>query len=444
MRGGGLVEIVKRKQPVSGHRAGSLELPLPARLAKVTYGIRGRLHAAAELLERSGSAVLDLSLGNPAAFGFRAPAQIVEEVAARLEMAQGYTPAKGLLSAREAVAAYAASQGTATVAAEDVYLGNGVSDLILTSLQALLDHGDEVLVPMPDYPVWTAAVRLAGGVVSHYPCNESEAWLPDIEAMEAQVTPRTKALVLINPNNPTGAVYPRATLEAIMEVARRHHLVVLSDEIYDQILYDGLTHIASASLAPDLVCLTFNGLSKAYLLTGYRSGWLAVTGPRARTTSLRAGLDVLAAMRLGANAPGQIALEAALTGSHGPAALVLPGGRLSAQRDAAVNALSGVPGVTCVRPGGAFYLFPRLDPSVWRSHDDEKLLLEVLHQRGVLYTPGTAFHWPRPDHFRVVTLATVDQLRHAAQQLRDHGTMRGAGHLPTGELYRARTVRRTA
>ncbi len=426
------MEIMNRRiRAVGGRTPGSAELPLPTRLAKVTYGIRGRLHEAAERLKGSGLAVLDLSIGDPAAFGFRAPAQIVEEVAARLEMAQGYTPAKGLLSAREAVAAYAASRGIATVTAEDVYLGNGVSDLILASLQALLDHGDEVLVPTPDYPVWTAGVRLAGGVVSHYPCDESEAWLPDVEAMEAQVTPRTKALVLINPNNPTGAVYPRATVEAIMEVARRHNLVVLSDEIYDQILYDGLTHVPSASLAPDLVCLTFNGLSKAYLLTGYRSGWLAVTGPRARMTSLRAGLDVLAAMRLGANAPGQFALEAALSGSHGPETLVLPGGRLRAQRDAAVSALSGVPGVTCVRPGGAFYLFPRLDPAVWRTHDDEELMLEVLHQCGVLFTPGTAFHWRRPDHFRVVTLATVDQLHHAAQQLRDYGTMRGrADHLP--------------
>lgn len=412
-----------RREPVS------MPLPMPARLAGVTYGIRGSLHEAAQGLKESGSAVLDLSLGDPAAYGFRAPAQIVEEVAARLEAAQGYTPAKGLLSAREAVAAYAADMGIAVVETEDVYLGNGVSDLILASLQALLDDQDEVLVPMPDYPVWTAGVHLAGGVVSHYPCDESEAWLPDVEAMEARVTPRTKALVLINPNNPTGAVYPRATVEAIIEVARRHDLVVLSDEIYDQILYDGLTHTAAASLAPDLVCLTFNGLSKAYLLTGYRSGWLVVTGPRARTASLCAGLDVLAAMRLGANAPGQFALEAALTGSHGPGALVLPGGRLRAQRDAAISALSGVPGVTCVRPGGGFYLFPRLDPSVWRIHDDEKLLLEVLHQRGVLFAPGTAFHWRLPDHFRVVTLATVDELRHAAQQLHDHGTMRRrAGH----------------
>jgi alanine-synthesizing transaminase len=427
-----LVEIMKQRvRALSGRAPSSLSLPLPTRLAKVTYGIRGRLHEAAGRLEGSGSAVLDLSIGDPAAFGFRAPAQIVEEVAARLEMAQGYTPAKGLLSAREAVAAYAAGRGIATVTAEDVYLGNGVSDLILASLQALLDHGDEVLVPTPDYPVWTAGVRLAGGVVSHYPCDESEAWLPDVGAMEAQVTPRTKALVLINPNNPTGAVYPRSTVEAIIEVARRHNLVVLSDEIYDQILYDGLTHTASASLAPDLVCLTFNGLSKAYLLTGYRSGWLAVTGPRTQMTSLRAGLDVLAAIRLGANAPGQFALEAALTGPHGPETLVLPGGRLRAQRDAAVSALSGVPGVTCVRPGGAFYLFPRLDPSVWCVHDDEELMLEVLHQRGVLFTPGTAFNWRQPDHFRVVTLATVDQLDYAAQQLRDHGTMRGrAENLP--------------
>ncbi len=396
-------------------------------LAGITYGIRGRLHDAAQCLRRSGVSVLDLSIGDPGAFGFRAPAQIVEAVAARLESVQGYTPTKGLLSTREAVAAYAAHSGIANVGVEDVYVGNGVSDLILTSLQALLCPGDEVLVPRPDYPVWTAGVRLAGGVVTHYTCDESERWLPDVAAIESLVTPRTKALVVINPNNPTGAVYPRATVEAIMDLARRRGLVVLSDEIYDQILYDGVTHTPAASLAPDVACVTFNGLSKSYLLTGYRCGWLAITGRRSRTAGLREGLDVLAAMRLGANAPGQVALEAALRGGHGPAALVLPGGRLRARRDAACEALAAVPGVTFVWPRGGFYVFARLDPRVWRSGDDEHLLLELLHSTGILFTPGSAFHWQRPDHLRLVTLATVDALRGMGRALEDHAATLAGG-----------------
>jgi alanine-synthesizing transaminase len=373
-------------------------LSLPTRLAGVTYGIRGRLHEAAERLERSGSAVLDLSIGNPAAFGFRARAHIVEEVAARLEMAQGYTPAKGLLSAREAVAAYAAGQGIAAVTAGEVYLGNGVSELILASLQALLDEGDEVLVPMPD------------------PCDESEAWLPDVEAMEALVTPRTKALVLINPNNPTGAVYPRATVEAIMEVARRHDLVVLSDEIYDQILYDGLRHTASASLAPDLVCLTFNGLSKAYRVAGYRSGWLAITGPKEHAAGFLEGIDLLASTRLCPNVPAQHAIQVALGGYQSIEDLILPGGRLLEQRDVAWERLNMIPGVSCVKPKGALYAFPRLDPNVYEIRDDSKLILDLLLQAKILMVQGTGFNWPNHDHLRIVTLPWARDLTVAIER----------------------------
>lgn len=401
-------------------RRREMDLPMPSRLAGVTYEVRGRLYDEAQRLERSGRPVLDLSLGNPASYGFQAPEEVLAAVADRLGSAAGYTPTRGRVATREAVAAYAAARGIPVAGSDEVFLGNGVSDLILLSLQALLEAGDEVLVPVPDYPVWTAAVALAGGVAVGYPCEERSGWLPDVEALQALVTPRTKALVVINPNNPTGAVYPRALVEMLMDVARRHHLVVMSDEIYDQVVYDGFVHTPAASCAPDVVCLTFNGLSKAYLLTGFRSGWLVVTGPRRRSQSLVAGLDLLLAMRLGANAPGQIALEVALDGRHGPASLLVPGGRLREQRDVAVAALCQVPGVTCTRPGGGFYLFPRFDPFLWRASDDEQLMLDVLRGHRVLFTPGRAFHWRQPDHFRLVTLATPAQLRHAAEALCDH------------------------
>jgi alanine-synthesizing transaminase len=390
---------------------------MPRRLAGVSYEIRGRLHEQAAKLEAAGHAVLNLSVGNPGAFGFRAPEPIVADVVARLVEAQAYAPARGLPGPRRAVTRYALAKGLPEIDEDDVYLGNGVSDLILMSLQALLDDGDEVLVPAPDYPLWTAGVGLAGGVAVHYPCDESADWLPDLDAMEGLIGPRTRALVIINPNNPTGAVYPAHTLEAMVELARRHGLVILSDEIYDQILYDGVRHVSTAALAPDLPCLTFNGLSKAYLLAGYRCGWLAVTGP---LTMLRQGLDVLTGMRLGANVPGQCALEAALDGPHGPRALVLPGGRLREQRDTAHAALSAIPGVSSTLPAGGLYLFARLDPEMWRTKDDHGLLLDVLLRRRVLFSPGTAFNWPRPDHIRVVTLATSEQLRWAAGQLAEY------------------------
>uniref|UniRef100_UPI0025E15B5B aminotransferase class I/II-fold pyridoxal phosphate-dependent enzyme n=1 Tax=uncultured Arthrobacter sp. TaxID=114050 RepID=UPI0025E15B5B len=309
-------------------------------------------------------------------------------------------------------------------------MGNGVSDLILMSLQAILDDGDEVLVPCPDYPLWTAGVTLAGGTAVPYPCDESAGWLPDVKAMARAVTPRTRAVVIINPNNPTGALYPASLLGQIAEVARRANLTILSDEIYDQVLYDGQTHVATAVLAPDVTCLTFNGLSKAYLLAGYRGGWLTVTGPRAGTAGtavLRSRLDVLAGMRLGANVPGQLAVEVALSGEHGVRGLVLPGGRLCAQRDAAHEALTSVPGVTCVRPQAGLYAFPKLDRSVWGVEDDASLVFDVLVRRGVLLSPGSSFNWPGNNHLRVVTLATETELRWAAEQLRIHVAERRRG-----------------
>jgi alanine-synthesizing transaminase len=390
---------------------------LPSRLSRASYEIRGKLHDHAQRLEAAGQPVLKLDIGNPAAYGFSAPEGILAEVANRLVEAQAYAPANGMAGPRRAAAAYVRDKGIPLEDEDEVYLGNGVSELALMGLQALVDDGDEVLVPAPGYPLWAAGVTLAGGVPVYYLCDETAGWLPDVEAMQARITARTKALVVINPHNPTGAVYPPSVLEAIVEVARRHGLVVLSDEIYDQILYDGVTHTATAALGGDLVCLTFNGLSKAYLLAGYRSGWLTVTGPQAAIAPLRRHLDLLAGLRLGANVPGQCALEAALSGRYGHGEHVLPGGRLRNQRDAAFAALSSVPGISCIRPAGGFYAFPRVDRTVWRFHDTEQLLLDVLDQRHVLFSPGATFNWSGRDHFRVVTLATVEQLEWAARQL---------------------------
>jgi alanine-synthesizing transaminase len=393
---------------------------VPRRLAGVSYEVRGRLHDHAVRMEASGRPVLKLNIGNPGMFGFRAPEPVVAEVAARLPEAQAYAPSRGLPTTCAAVARYARARGVPVRGGEDVYLGNGVSELILMTLQALVDDGDEVLVPSPDYPLWTAAVGLAGGVAVHYLCDESNGWLPDLDVVAARISPRTRALVIINPNNPTGAVYPRAVLEGLAELARHHDLVLLSDEIYDQILYDGAEHLSTAAVAPDVPCLTFNGLSKAYLLAGYRSGWVTMTGPPARLGTLRQGLDLLAGMRLGANVPGQCALGVALEGGHGPQALLLPGGRLRDQRDAAHAALLAVPGISCTPASGGLYLVPRLDPELWGHASDEQLMLDVLSRHGVLFSPGSAFNWPKSDHFRVVTLATVEQLEWAAGRLTRH------------------------
>jgi alanine-synthesizing transaminase len=415
--------------------------PASARLTGIDYQIRGRLHEQAERLERDGHPVLKLNIGNPGVFGFRAPEEIVSEVAARLRDSQSYSPSRGLPEARQAVVGHSLGKGIPVRGEDDVYLGNGVSDLILMSLQAVVDPGDEVLVPAPDYPLWTAGVRIAGGRAVHYPCDESADWLPDLAALESRITDRTKALVVISPNNPTGAVYPPELLHALVDVCRRHDLTVLSDEIYDQLVYDDLRHTPVAELAPDLLCLTFNGLSKAYLLAGYRSGWLVLTGPGELRRALRPGLDLLADMRLGANVPGQHAVQIALSTDHGPSSLVLPGGRLREQRDAAHAAFSALPGVTCVKPQGGLYAFPRIDRSVWRGHDED-LLLGLLLDRKVLLSPGSAFNWPRPDHVRVVTLAGVEELRSAAERLGahlsfgpvEHDVVQALRHRPTHRI----------
>ncbi|WP_460460142.1 pyridoxal phosphate-dependent aminotransferase [Angustibacter peucedani] len=387
------------------------------KLADVCYDIRGPVLAEAQRLEREGHRVLKLNIGNPAPFGFEAPEGILADVVAALPTAQGYCDSQGLVAARRAVVQYHQGKGVHGIDVDDVYLGNGVSELIVMALQALLDDGDEVLIPAPDYPLWTAAVSLAGGRPVHYRCDESAGWQPDLDDLAAKVGPRTRAVVVINPNNPTGAVYGQPVLEGIVEVARRHGLVVMSDEIYDQILYDDAQHVATASLADDVLCLTFNGLSKAYRLAGFRSGWLVVSGPTSDARSYVEGLSILANMRLCANVPAQHAVATALGGRHGLDELVLPGGRLREQRDTALALLREIPGVTCVEPQGALYLFPRLDPEVYRVDDDQQLVLDLLREQHLLLVQGTGFNWPDPDHLRIVTLPHVEDLRDAMGRL---------------------------
>jgi alanine-synthesizing transaminase len=384
-----------------------------SKLADVCYDIRGPVLDAARQLEEEGRRILKLNIGNPAPFGFEAPDEIIANVVRNLPFSEGYSDSQGLLSARTAIVQHYQEQGFVDVSVEHVWLGNGVSELISFSLQALLNDGDEVLIPAPDYPLWTAATSLCGGRAVHYMCDESADWLPDVDDLAAKISPRTKAIVLINPNNPTGAVYPRWVLESIAELARKHGLVVMTDEIYEKILYDGAEHIPFASVAPDLLTLTFNGLSKAYRLAGFRSAWLLVTGPRRAAGSYLEGLSILANMRLCPNVPGQHAIQTALGGRQSIHDLVLPGGRLREQRDAAMAALKQIPGVTCVQPRGALYVFPRLDPEVYPIEDDQQFVLDLLRDQHVLVVQGSGFNWPQPDHLRIVTLPRADDLTEA-------------------------------
>lgn len=388
------------------------------KLQDVLYEIRGPVHEHASRLEAEGHRILKLNIGNPAPFGFEAPDVIMRDMIQALPTAQGYSDSKGILSARRAVfTRYELVEGFPKFDVDDVYLGNGVSELITMTLQALLDNGDQVLIPAPDYPLWTASTSLAGGTPVHYLCDETQGWNPDVADIESKITERTKAIVVINPNNPTGAVYSRETLEQIVELARKHQLLLLADEIYDKILYDDAKHVSLATLAPDLLCLTFNGLSKAYRVAGYRSGWLVITGPKEHATSFIEGISLLANMRLCPNVPAQHAIQVALGGHQSIDALVLPGGRLLEQRDVAWEKLNEIPGVSCVRPRGALYAFPRLDPEVHEIHDDEQLVLDLLLQEKILLTQGTGFNWPTPDHLRIVTLPWARDLAAAIERL---------------------------
>ncbi|MBU7596634.1 pyridoxal phosphate-dependent aminotransferase [Streptomyces sp. P38-E01] len=386
------------------------------KLANVCYEIRGPVLEEAMRLEAAGHRILRLNTGNPAAFGFECPPEILEDVLRSVHHAHGYGDAKGLLAARRAVVQHYQTQGI-QLSVEDIYLGNGVSELIQMAMQALLDDGDEVLVPAPDYPLWTASVSLSGGTAVHYRCDEQSDWMPDLADIERKITDRTKALVIINPNNPTGAVYSREMIESLTEIARRHNLVVCSDEIYDKILYDDVVHHPTAAVAPDLLTLTFNGLSKSYRVAGYRSGWLAICGPKSHAESYIEGMTILANMRLCANMPVQHAVATALGGYQSINDLVLPGGRLKEQRDAAYETLTQIPGVTCVKPKGALYAFPRLDPKVFKIKDDRQMVIDLLRAEKIMIVHGTGFNWPEPDHFRIVTLPAPDDLRDAVERI---------------------------
>jgi len=394
-----------------------MQVSQSSKLANVCYEIRGQVMREAKRLEAEGHNVLKLNIGNPAPFGFSAPEEMLQDVILNLPNAHGYGDSKGLLSARRAVVQYYQGKGVSGVDIEDVYLGNGVSELIVMALQALLENGDQVLIPAPDYPLWTAAVSLSGGTAVHYRCDEQSGWFPDPADIASKITDRTRAIVIINPNNPTGAVYPPELLEQLVELARRHHLLLLSDEIYDKILYDDATHTSTAALAPDLLCLTFNGLSKSYRVAGFRTGWLVISGPKQHAESYIEGIEILANMRLCPNVPTQHAVQTALGGYQSINDLVLPGGRLVEQRDAAYAALTAIPGVSCVKPTGALYMFPRLDPAMYPIYDDEKFVLDLLLNERLLVVQGTAFNWPEPDHFRVVTLPRVAELEEAIARI---------------------------
>jgi alanine-synthesizing transaminase len=390
----------------------------PAKLQNVLYEIRGPVAARATQLEAEGHRILKLNIGNPAPFGFEAPDTIMHDMIAALPTAQGYSESKGILPARRAIVSrYQEVPGFPSLDVDRVYLGNGVSELIMMTLQALLDDGDEVLIPSPDYPLWTAATSLAGGVPLHYRCDEENGWNPSVEDIRARITPRTKAIVIINPNNPTGAVYSRQVLEELVQVAREHSLLLLADEIYDRILYDGAVHTSVATLAPDLLCLTFNGLSKTYRVAGYRAGWVAITGPTAHAAGFLQGIDLLASTRLCPNVPAQHAIQVAVSGHQSIEELTSRDGRLTQQRDVAVRMLSAMEGVSVVEPKGALYVFPRLDPEVHEIRDDERLVLDLLEQEKILLVHGTGFNWPTPDHLRIVTLPWGADLQTALERM---------------------------
>jgi alanine-synthesizing transaminase len=392
-------------------------VPQASRLRDVRYDIRGPVLSRARQLEAAGHQILKLNLGNPAPFGLHAPDTVLRDVAQSITVAQGYSDARGIYPARLAVAERYTGLGVPGVGPDDVFLGNGVSELIVMALQALLDDGDEVLIPSPDYPLWTGAVNLCGGRAVHYRCDETEGWAPDLGHAAAQITARTRAIVIINPNNPTGAVYSKQVVLGLLDLARRHQLLVLADEIYDKILYENAVHECAAALAPDLLVLTLCGLSKTYRLAGFRSGWLVVSGPCRDAAEYLEGLELLANLRLCSNVPAQHAIRTALSGRQDIADLLQPGGRLRDQRDRAWQRMTAIPGVDCVKPGAALYLFPRLDPEVYKVSDDEQLVIDLLEQQHLLLSHGTGFNLPSTDHLRLVFLADVDVLDDAIGRL---------------------------
>nr|WP_286198176.1 pyridoxal phosphate-dependent aminotransferase [Salinisphaera sp. G21_0] len=400
----------KPKEPETIGKTSMKDIEKSTKLDNVCYDIRGPVLREAKRLEEEGHRVIKLNTGNPAAFGFDAPDEITQDVIRNLPLSQGYCDSKGLFSARKAIMQHCQQKNFPPISVEDIIIGNGVSELVVMTMQALLNNGDEMLIPAPDYPLWTAAVHLSGGRAVHYRKDEQSDWCPDINDIRSKITAKTRGIVVINPNNPTGAVYPDDLLKEIVQLAREHDLIIFADEIYDKILYDGVEHTALASLADDVLCISFNGLSKSYRVAGFRAGWLVVSGPKQNARSYLEGLEMLASMRLCANVPAQHAIQTALGGYQSINDLILPGGRLLEQRNRAWEMLDQIPGVSCTKPKGALYLFPRLDPKHHKIHDDEQLVLDFLLQEKVLLVQGTAFNWPEPDHLRIISLPRTEDL----------------------------------
>lgn len=389
------------------------------KLENVLYDVRGPVVDEAARMEESGLNILKLNIGNPAPFGFTAPEEVIQDMRDNIATSQGYSDSRGIFAARKAVMQYAQIKNIPNVTMKDVFTGNGASELIQLSLNALLNPGDEVLIPSPDYPLWTACTNLAGGTAVHYICDEQSDWYPDIADIESKVTAKTKAIVVINPNNPTGALYPREVLEQIVDIARRHELIIFSDEIYDRLVMDGLQHISTASLAPDLFCVTFSGLSKSHMVCGFRVGWMILSGNKAVAKDYIEGLNMLSNMRLCSNVPGQSVIQTALGGYQSVNEYIVPGGRVYEQREAAYKALNDIPGISVVKPKAAFYMFPKLDTKQFNIVDDQKFALDFLREKRVLIVPGSGFNWKQPDHFRVVYLPRVEVLDEAISKLGD-------------------------
>lgn len=389
------------------------------KLDNVLYDVRGPVADEAVRMEAAGTHILKLNIGNPAPFGFRTPDEVVYDMSQQLPDTEGYSPSKGLFSARKAIMQYAQLKNIPNVSIDDIYTGNGVSELINLSLSALLDNGDEVLVPSPDYPLWTACVNLAGGTAVHYVCDEDSEWYPDIDDMRSKITDKTKAIVIINPNNPTGALYPKEVLQRIVDLAREHQLMIFSDEIYDRLVMDGLEHISIASLAPDLFCVTFSGLSKSHMIAGWRVGWMVLSGNKRLAKDYIEGLNMLANMRMCSNVPAQSVVQTALGGHQSVKDYLVPGGRIYDQRELVYNMLNDIPGITAVKPKAAFYIFPKIDVKKFNIHSDEQFALDLLHDKHILISHGGAFNWQEPDHFRVVYLPRISMLKETIGEIGD-------------------------
>ena len=390
-----------------------------SKLDHVCYDVRGPVLDEANRMQADGIDVLKLNIGNPAPFGFSAPEEVITDMISTLRSAQGYSDSHGIFAARKAIMQYAQTKNIPNVSMEHIYTGNGVSELINLVTQGLIDNGDEILVPSPDYPLWTGCVTLAGGKAVHYICDEQSEWYPDMEDIKRKVNSRTKAIVLINPNNPTGALYPREVLQQIVDIAREHQLMIFSDEIYDRLVMDGEEHVSIASLAPDLFCVTFSGLSKSHMIAGFRIGWMILSGAKNKAKGYIEGINMLSSMRLCSNVPAQSIVQTALGGYQSVNEYIQPGGRVYEQRDFIYKALNDIPGITAVKPKAAFYIFPKIDTEKFNIHNDEQFALDFLHEKQVLLVPGKGFNWNCPDHFRVVYLPNVRQLEKAMDKLKD-------------------------